>query len=310
MPQPNFFIVGATKSGTSSLARYLPQHPEIAMCQIKEPDYYSYHAMPTDPFGPGKEHWRHWGPDSHSEYLKLFDHARSQRVIGEASVSYLSTPGVAELIRTEVPAAKILVILRNPIDRAFSAYQHLKREGKETLSFSEGLALEPIRRQQNHSLLWLYRGLGFYSEQLKPYLKLFPQNQIRITTYDDWENQPKLFLKQLFDFLEVDAAVQINRQYRDNISGVPRSKRFHAFTTKPNRLKSALTPLIPRALRRRILYSAIHLNLERETISESCWQDLATDYQGEIQRLESLLQRDLSHWLKKPDFSLKSPPRG
>lgn len=146
---PNFFIVGAAKSGTTSLYHYLKQHPEIYMSPVKEPKYFlaSINKFPHN--GPGdievdKKIIRTW-----DEYLKLFSNASVEKCIGEASCGYLYyCELVAPSIKRISPEAKIIIVLRNPVERAFSAYCYLFREGRETLSFEEALKIEEERKKK------------------------------------------------------------------------------------------------------------------------------------------------------------------
>src|SRR2546423_7757610 len=131
---PNFFIVGAARSGTTSLDHYLNQHPEIYMAPRKEVNFFTADHFPLS--GPGDERINRGVIDDVDHYAQLFERVAGERAIGEISVFYLCYPGTAERIKQAVPAAKIIIVLREPVERAYSAYMHLVRDGREQLGFA------------------------------------------------------------------------------------------------------------------------------------------------------------------------------
>src|SRR5579863_751660 len=141
---PNFFIVGAARSGTTSLDRYLSQHPQIYIAPKKEVHFFAANHFPHT--GPGDEWLNKRVIHEEEQYEQLFAGVTDEKRIGETSAYYLYLQGTAERIAHSIPAAKILILLREPIDRAYSAYMHLVRDGRETVSFAEGLRLEEERK--------------------------------------------------------------------------------------------------------------------------------------------------------------------
>src|SRR5690242_16429130 len=128
---PNFFIVGAARAGTTSLHGYLSQHPEIFLTERKDSHFFTAHHFPGT--GPGDETVNRRVIHDEEQYLQLFASARGKKAIGEASPFYLCLPEAAERIARAVPEAKILMILREPVARTYSAYTLLARDGRETL---------------------------------------------------------------------------------------------------------------------------------------------------------------------------------
>jgi len=180
MTLPNFLIIGAAKSGTTALYTYLKQHPEIFMSTPKELRYFSNVSSPPE----GIPH--HRAVFSLEEYKSYFDAVTDEKAYGESSPMYLYTPGTAERIRTAIPDVKILAILRNPIDRAYSAYTHALRDWIETAeTFEEALEKEPERIGAGWGMLWHYANAGYYYEQLSRYYKVFDPDQIRVFLHDD-----------------------------------------------------------------------------------------------------------------------------
>ena len=161
---PDYIIIGAQKGGTTSLHRYLTRHPDVGVSLRKEIHFFS------SSYDQGLD----W-------YLAHFPEPGEFAVVGEASTSYLSDPEVPERVRRAVPNVKLIALLRNPVDRAYSQYQMNVRKGVETLSFEEAIAQEPVRLRNapnRSSELWRfssYATRGLYAEHLERWLAAFPR---------------------------------------------------------------------------------------------------------------------------------------
>lgn len=293
---PNFLIVGAAKSGTSSLDYYLSQHPEIYIPRKKEAHYFSIPDFPASFRGPGDEGMNEYTIRSRTDYERLFDDVREEKAVGESSVFYLYYPETAERIRQEIPDAKILIILRNPVDRAFSAYMHLIRDEREHLPFDQALAAEASRKQMDYEPMWLYQELGLYSEQVKRYLDVFGPSQVKVIVFEEFIANPHAALKDVFQFLGVDAEFTVDTSIRLNESGQVKSRWLYNFISKPNFLKEAIKPLFPTAVRERLGLRAKSMVLEKATMESQVRAQLADNFAPEIGKLEALLNRDLKKW--------------
>ena len=201
--RPDFLIIGTQKGGSTSLYRYLTAHPKVRSAAIKEIHYFSYyHACP--------ESWyrAHFAP---SFWLK----ARGLQT-GEASVSHLHVPGAPERVAASAPGAKLIVMLRNPVARAFSHYQMSVEQGHETLPFAEAVALEPERLQRERELLgdaafshgpshryhsYLLR--GHYAEQLERWFAHFPREQFLILSSETFFKNPSETYHDVLNFLDL-----------------------------------------------------------------------------------------------------------
>src|SRR2546422_6589407 len=197
---PNFFIVGAARSGTTSLDNYLSKHPEIYMAPRKEVNFFTAHHFPWA--GPGDERINRVVIQDEDRYTQLFAGVAGEKVIGESSVFYLCYPGTVERIVQAVPDAKIIIVLREPVDRAYSAYMYLVRDGREHFGFAEGLKLEEERRQQGFEPMWWYKELGLYYRQVKRYLDVFGTQQVKVLLYDELFANLRQGLRDVFTFLE------------------------------------------------------------------------------------------------------------
>lgn len=299
---PNFFIIGAAKSGTSSLYRYLAQHPQIFTSPKKEPSYFALPGVDVKASGPGdQQSLDELIVTDRAEYEALFSEAGDASVIGEGSVMYLYYPEVAQRIRREVPDARLIAILRNPVDRAYSCFRHLRRDGREPREvFADALALEDSRIEAGWEHLWHYTRGGFYFEQLSRYYDVFPPEQISVHMYEDLQMRPLELVGSIFRFLGVDDTFQPDLTIRRNVSGMPRSRRLHRFLRQPSTLKATLSYFVPRAVRERLYLAATDWNVDSEAESgmpPEVREQLSHLFESDIDRLSQLIGRDLSGWL-------------
>jgi hypothetical protein len=205
---PNFLIIGAAKAGTNALYHYLRQHPQVYMSPWKEPKFFAFESEADLGFRAAN------GRDApvnasvildQAEYEELFDDARDDELArGEASTHYLYVERSPARIKALIPDAKLIAVLRNPVDRAFSSYQHLVRDDLEPLDFGAALDAEPQRIAEHYAYLYRYTDMGFYSEQLDRYEKTFPENQLCVLLYDDLRSDPEGTCRRIFSFLGVD----------------------------------------------------------------------------------------------------------
>ena len=314
MPPPNFFIVGAPKAGTTSLYQYLRQHPDIFMSPIKEPCFFSLEVRP-ERSAPGQrerisrlidETRRRLrdpmkiAPDTSGivttwdDYLRLFLAANGERAIGEASVGYMVSETAAAGIAARIPHARIIMVLRSPIYRAFSQYQHVATSGFITQSFHDFLH-SALRDDEDP--LGVYKPLlemGYYASQVQRYLDNFPSSQVAIWIYEETRRSPQDFLRQVFRFLNVDDSFVPDMSQRYNQPRLPRLlaaggllRRVHAL--QPRRF----VPRPLRSLAKRVIYRTPG-SLRMDPADRALLLEL---YRPDILRLQGILNRDLSGWL-------------
>ena len=305
MTLPNFLIIGAMKSGTTSLYHYLKQHPQIYMSSVKEPNFFALEGSNLDFNGAeGREQIQRWAKRESitniEEYRALFRRAANETAIGEASPLYLYSPEAPYRIRYYVPEAKLIAVLRNPIDRAYSAFLYMSRDGREPLSeFSQALQAEEGRMRDDWEWIWHYRHSGFYYTQLKRYFDVFDRNQIRVYLYEDLRVGLSGVVQDIFRFLEVDDSFVPDTSLRHNQSGIPKSGFLPRLMFRRNPIKAVLRPLFPQVLRRRIAESLKSQYLvEAPPLAPEVRRELLEAYRDDILKLESLIGRDLSGWLK------------
>jgi hypothetical protein len=300
---PNFLIIGAAKAGTTALYNYLKQHPQIYMSPNKEPHFFAFEGEKVN-FGgtAGEQEWLNCGAITDIEtYRRQFQSASKQIAIGEASALYLYTPKAAERIRHYIPDAKLIAILRNPVDRAYSAFLFQIRDELEPITdFAEALREEKTRIQKNWVPIYYYQQMGFYSTQVKRYFDMFNRDQIRVYLYEEFTTNPMSILQDIFRFLGVDDTFAPNMSVKHNVSGIPRNKALNTFLVKPHPIKSILKPFLPESLRRALIVSLKNRrNMDKPPpLPPDLRKQLINVYREDILKLQDLIQQDLSMWLE------------
>lgn len=301
MTMPNFLIIGAAKSGTTALYHYLKQHPQVYMSPMKEPHFFAFEGEKLDFQGPWdtQEQLNHVSITSLDTYRLQFQGVSNEVAIGEASALYLYIPRTPERIRYYIPDAKLIAILRNPVERAYSAYTFLTREGREPLTdFAQALREEKNRISHNWVPLYYYQQLGFYYAQLKRYFDAFEQDQIRVYLYEDLNMNSAGMLQDIFRFLNVDDSFIPDMDLKHNVSGIPKNKALNTFLRTRYPIKSIFKPLLPERLRRRLIVSLQNLNLDKPpSLLPKLRKQLVEVYREDILNLQDLIQQDLSKWL-------------
>jgi hypothetical protein len=303
MTLPNFLVIGASKCGTDALCAFLAQHPELFMCPNREPNFFVAEGQPEIPYaGPGdrdafaaNDMW----VSTLDRYERLFDGVRAERAIGEGTAWYVYFPFAAERIKAYLGQPRLIVILRNPVDRAYSAYNMLRGDGRESIvDFAEALAAEPERTLRNWDPLYRYVDMGFYARQLRTYFDLFPREQISIHIYDDFVEQPLATVQSIFRFLDIDPFFVPETSQRHNVSMVPRFEALHALVAGEHLLKRVFKPLLPVQVRRGLKHRVVAPNLRRPAPLDSAVRaQLQEVFRADIVELQLLVDRDLSAWL-------------
>jgi hypothetical protein len=210
---PNFFIVGAQKAGTTSLYFYLKEIPGVYMSPLKEPFYFATHAVSNSASDLIRDK---------KEYLRLFEKASGYVAIGEATPIYLWDPDAPKLIHETIPHARIIMILRDPIERAYSNYLMYVRYSGIKSSFYDELMRDYEIQEKLYGKSQLYVELGMYYEQVKRYFDLFGREQVKVIIFEEFVQHPEQSINELLAFLGVNYTVTaIKEQY--NPYSIPRS---------------------------------------------------------------------------------------
>ena len=308
MTLPNFMVIGAAKAGTTSLYHYLKQHPQIYMSPVKETNFFSLEGHPLDFSGPGDQtHICSFTTTTIEKYRTLFEAADSERAVGEASPMYLYSERAPANIASYVPKVKLIAMLRDPAQRAFSQYLYFLSDQREPLTdFAQAVAQCEQRRRAGWEWAWQYIDVGFYGRQLSRYFDLFAPGQIRVYIYRDFCRAPIETMQDIYRFLEVDDSFVPDTSTRHNLSKIPRSKRLGRFVAEPNPVEALLKRVLPLEMRRAVMAVVTDWNTARPTLQEDVRRRLIELYREDILRLQDLIHRDVSHWLEMPQQDLGS----
>ena len=291
---PNFIIAGTTRSGTTSLYHYLMQHPEIDFPKLKEPRYFSSLNLELPQNGPGDFSVDKKLILSFEEYKQLYSNIKNTYV-GDASSEYLYHYDIsAANIKEKLGDIPIIIILRNPVERAFSAYNNLVRDCREDQTFENALDLEDERIQNNWDMMWHYKNVGLYYEQVKTYTQIF--SRVKILIFEDFVQDANSKMKELFDFLGIKSDVKIDVRTRYSHSGKARNKLIQRLSSRKNPFINNLRVLALKCIPRKYLEWLGEKALVNETIMPDTRKMLYNYFQNDIKKLERLINKDLSHW--------------
>src|SRR5919106_535618 len=240
MVLPDFLVIGAYKSGSTALQEALRAHPDVFL-PAKGPSFFAFDEAATDdrPLPAGTV--RDW-----DVYQALFAAAPAYAVRGEVSPEYLANPWACDRIRARVPEAKLVALLRNPVERAYSDWLMYVRDGLEQEDFATALDAQEERRRAG-SPTGYYLETGFYGRQLRPYFGAFPRERIQVHLFEDFAADPGAVMRSLFVFLGVDPDRARVPERAVNVSGVPRNAAVAAAVRGGRRL----APFLPAAVRGR-----------------------------------------------------------
>ena len=305
-PEPNFFIVGAAKAGTTSLYEYLRQHPDVFMPDDKEPWHFCNLREPA--------------PHSATQYvdvnayLALFAEAGNCKAVGEASVTYLTSPGAESRIYERYPDARIIIVLRNPADRVYSWYNFLCQYGVEP-----GLSLERALAEEDQRIAvaaerrdtWfadeciLYFQYGLIAHDIARFVRRFPKEQIHVALFEDLKARPAETTRAVYQFLGVDPAFTPRTSKVHNPTWFPLSVRLqHAFASR-SRIHPFLPSLGPvRFFDRQVIPWVCWTNTvlgqlrKKPAFNPSTRRALLNRYRDDIRQTEELIGLSLQAWLK------------
>lgn len=279
---PNFFIVGAPKAGTTSLHSYLNEIPEVFMSQIKEPNYFS-------PIVSKQNNLTRI--NNEKKYQDLFKNVKNQICIGEASPSYLRDPQTPQLIHEKIPNAKIIIMLRDPVERSFSHNLHRVRRGiNNSFNLSLKKYIETKDIQSEFFRLMVYPSL--YYKQVKIYQETFGLENVKIIIFEEFIQNTTQSVKEVLEFLGVKSEVptNINKTYNPYLE--PKNKfAFPIIESTP--IKKILTTLLPQRIRGSVREKFFTKTGTKPKLDKETREKLIELYNPEVQKLKTLLGRDL-----------------
>lgn len=302
----NTFIVGAAKAGTTSLCSYLSKHPNVYFSPVKEPNFFAKDIAPNafssnyksrniiDP----ANYFAHDFPkplhlcfiQNPSDYERLFTLHTGQKILSEGSTSYLYSELAASEIQRYNPDAKIIIMLRNPVDRAYSHYLMALRFGYTSLPFKKALEADTQNPNKGWGKSELYLELGDYAPQIKRYLKLFDRKKIHFINYHYFAAHTQDAMNALYNFLQIDP-IEIDFNEKKNVARVPKSRVLNKIlsdTGLKKRVPKSLTGIL-----KKTLFKEDTPELDAETRNY-----LQKYYNQNILETQELSGLDLSDWLE------------
>ncbi|NEZ65959.1 sulfotransferase [Leptolyngbyaceae cyanobacterium CCMR0082] len=293
---PTFLIIGVQKAGTTSIYNYLKQHPQVYMSPVKETDFFN---KDWDNASAEMKRRKKNGLVSWDLYTQLFDGATDEHLaLGEVSPNYmLNYQTSAELIQQRLPKARLIAILRNPVERACSDYLMNRRDaiGKQT-----PLA-EQVRSRGDTSYVLLK---GKYYESLKHFFDVCDRNRIDVFLYDDLRKNSQTFMQGIYQSIGVNADFVANTDKKAQTAKVPKNQALNRLLKTQNPIRTVATgimQLVPTDLRHQLREKLISINSQDKDKAKFTEEDmllLQQYYREDILKLQDLLQRDLSAWLK------------
>lgn len=312
---PDFFIAGAPKAGTDALYYELDQHPEIYMSPLKEPCYFSSEIR-VENFEPGLRQRMRDEADSvrrfihgpitekrfggivseWDDYLRLFAQVKEEKAVGEGSVCYLWSQTAARAIASRLPKARIIIVLMDPAERAFAQYLKSVSDGTVASSFREHLDACFCHTDPQLGVLHPFLEFGLYAQQVRRYMDVFPASQLHISLFEDAQRDPRGWFSGILEFLGVDASFVPEAGRGHYHPNVPRFVRVSQ-TLQARGAWKTLGQIVPKGLRpgvRRLLYK----QTETLTMEAADRARLVEYYRSDVEALQRLLNKDLSHWLR------------
>jgi hypothetical protein len=241
--------------------------------------------------------------NNEADYLKLFEAGAAKKIRGESSTTYLFFHQKAiqniQAIHPDPASVHIVIILRNPVQRAFSQYMHKVRDGAESLSFEEALEKEEWRRLHNWHFDYQYVKRGMYFDAVKNYMQQFPK--CKVFLFDELQAEPDSVYRSLQEYLGIEIR-KLEGNQELNRSGKPKVAWINRFLKRPHLLKSAVGKLLPRQFRRNLRLevqkTVYRQNLVKEEMNAETSARLSKLFEEDGKRLGDLLNKDLSHWTK------------
>lgn len=292
MPLPTFLVIGANKAGTTSMHNYLHQHPEIFMSPIKEPMFFIFDGKETPDDSPDRITKKAYIINHIEDYKRLFAKAGSSKARGESSTAYLSNSYIANHIKFYAPNIKLICILRNPIDRAYSGYRFHVGEGIEKRTFKVAMMQQLDRKTKIHKPQ-AYFHLGLYAQHIERYIQEFGSSNMKVYLYEEWCDSPQFVLRDIYQYLDVDPDFinDFSRKHKVSI------KNDLGYITWHRISQSSWMRLLPQKYLLSIR-NFVTGKLNRSQLTPSIRKRLVQYYSDDIKKLEGIIHRDLNHWME------------
>jgi hypothetical protein len=288
---PTFLVIGAYKAGTTTLHHVLRAHPQVFVPDRREPSYFAF-ADATDPSNPA---W-HRSVRDEADYLALFAGAEDAKAVGEVSPEYLLHPAAPAAIASRIPDVTLLAVLRDPAERAFSDWVMYRREGHEPLSFEAALDVQDERRARGEPTGFYLAG-GQYADQVARFIDAFGRDRLHVWLYEDVTRDADAAYAEMFSAIGVDPTAARPQREHHNVGAVPVRALDRLAYSARTRLRP-LTGRLPLAGARRRLSAVLDERLVKPTPEPGARARLVAHFRPDVERLQDLIGRDLSEWLR------------
>lgn len=292
---PDLIVIGAYKCGTTTLQHLLEQHPEIHVAARKEPNYWAFVGMSDAELAAHPS--AKWSVRSAEEYAALFAGVPHGAITAEVSPEYLKSPlALRHLADASTADTRIVAILRDPADRAFSDFMMYRRDGLEPFDdLHRALDVQEDRRQAGLAT-GDYVETGRYARQLAPWLDVFGPERLDVLLYDDLRDDASGLAARLYSIAGVDASFEPDSLTAQNRSGVPSGAVLRTAYRIRRRWGSSLSGILP-ATTKRFVDERLQRRLTKVEMPVDVRARLIETFRPDVERLAELIDRDLSHWL-------------
>lgn len=311
---PTFIVVGANKGGTTSIYHYLKQHPEVYLSPVKEPHYFSM-DIDVQQFkkefahnklqdiekyvnGDMQQEYHAAFVRNETQYRKLFKNVRGQKAIGELSTSYLYSEVAAKEIHALIPDCRIIICLRNPIERAYSHYRmNLWTGNSNEFDFHKALIDDYNHEPKVWGNAHLYTEIGMYYAQVKRYIDMFGADRVKIIFTEDLKRNASQVIKDLYAFIGVDPQFvpDTSRQYNEVYT--PKYKNLTWFLNKSG-IRPFMKRISPKFLKGAVVKLFYKEKADKGEMPAAARAFLLEKLGPDVKALGDLLHKDLSGWLK------------
>ncbi|QZD92871.1 sulfotransferase [Qipengyuania xiapuensis] len=290
---PGFVCVGAAKCGTTSLYHYLKGHPDIFLTEQKELHFFSSEDLLERPNGPGMRYVLEDIIRSEEEYRALFSAVPDNAISGDISPSYLNSPSAPSRIKDLLGDVRIIIMLRDPVDRMYSQYMHLRRAAREDLDFEAALAAEDSRFAQGWGDMWLYRRSAMSADSVERYFDTFGRDNVKVILASEMREDTLGTVMSIQKFIGVAPRSDLDLEGEFNRSGLPKS-RLVARALDASPLATFAKKVVPRGIGAAVKRKLQEMNTgERMVLSAEDRAKYASIFSEDTRRLEALLGREL-----------------
>ena len=296
MKKPNFIIAGFPKCGTTSLHHYLNEHPEIFMPEQKELHFFTFKILSKLKNGPKDELVKETQINSSEKYLSYFQNVKKEIAIGDASPSYINYPSEFLKIKKYLNDPKVIIILRDPINRAYSNYLHLKREHRETMSFEDAIGAEEERIKNKYSDFWYYKFNSTYYQKIVKAKTTF--SNVLILTIEELDKDPIITMKKVYKFLGVNNNFSfkiISEKF--NVGGNYKKNFVTKLFFQPSKFKNRIKRFIKPTSFLKIILMRLTLivRIKPEKIDQNLIEELKSYFKNDVENLKKL-DVNISNW--------------